>query len=303
MTTTCAAIDLGSNLIRLAIGERQPTGCPRVTHKSVEVVRIAAGLHGSGEIQQAALDRACVALERLCARAKEHQVVVEKSVATGALRLAANRQAALARLRSATGLDLEVISGEREAQLSALGVASQAGTGRWSMIDIGGTTTEIVTRGAAPVGRSFDIGVITLTEQAARVPPSQRALHMRRRADQTFAALVLPEPLPQPLFAAGGAAVALMAWRDRDSFLEFIGDGRTSLSGAERAAIQGECLAADDTHRGRRLGISPDHAALVPAGIAILDALLARLCVDAVIPTGRGVVEGLLCEMLAGSPA
>ena len=50
--------------------------------------------------------------------------------------------------------------------------------------------------------------------------------------------------------------------------------------------------------RAGRLGIDVEHAALVPAGYALLETLLARLGVERVFPTTRGVAEGLLDEAL-----
>lgn len=299
-----AALDLGSNLVRVAIGQLLADGSPHVFHKAVRVARVAEGLGGAGgRLGPDPVARATQAIQELDEVAADHGARIAAGVATGALRLAQNRDEVVARIRAETGVPLTVIDGPREARLSLRGVQSQVGDGPLLLVDIGGTTTEVAFVDAA--GRveaaSHDIGVITLTEWSVRRGASDRA--MRERA-----AAVLREvsrgdlPGSVPCFAAGGAAVALTAWRRRTSFLDYLGDADDVLDPVSRASIYGEFLAASPVARAERLQVSVEHAALVPAGYAILDAVLERLGVRDVAPTGRGVVEGLLAEILAAPP-
>jgi len=321
MTACRAALDLGSNLIRVAVGTRSRGQNTQVLHKEVRVARVAEGLGGAGgTIQAEPMDRAISAVDQLRVVAEAHGCRIDAAVATGALRLAANRDAVIQAIEFETGVSIEIIEGDREARLSMRGVLSSSGEvagfggknrpkhgdGGITLVDIGGTTTEVVH--TAPVrtnalsdrpgggARSFDIGVITLSEWGQAHSADDHAL--KARAAGVFQGLPRA-PEGSVCFAAGGAAVALSAWRRRESFLNYVGWPDESLTPKERADIYREFLEATPEERGRRLQVSTDHAALVPAGYAILAALTDALVLADVRPTGRGVVEGLLDEVLA----
>ena len=293
-------MDLGSNLIRIAVGEEREGAPPDVLRKQVGVARIAAGLGSRQDLDDASIGRAGDVVTELLDVARRFEAPIAKAVATGALRLARNREQVVDALEARTGVRFEVIDGEREAALSALGVRAQVGDVDATVIDIGGTTTEVLVPardGRAGFAGSVDVGVITLTEWGPDDGPGRDAA-LRSRADAAFGAAPLPAAVPRPCFVAGGAAVALKTFRDGGSFLDFVGDGTDAMSRDERARIYRRFAATPPDRRAARLGISQDHAGLVPAGYAILEALCRRLEVDEVIPTGRGVVEGLLSEHL-----
>lgn len=303
-----AAMDLGSNLVRVAIGARSDDGNTQVIHKEVRVARIAEGLGGmGGTLGPAQIRRAIEAVGYLNGVARSFGIKINAAVATGALRMAANRSEAIAGIFDETGVHVDVIDGFREGGLAWRGVRSERQDskpgGTMILVDIGGTTTEVIIEepGSAKAAgsgaaTSFEIGVITLGEWALEHGANDR--DTLARAAAVFRGMAAA-PAGAVCLAAGGAAVALTAWRRREPFLTYVSRNDDVLSPAERLSIYQEFLAATPTQRGQRLQVSEEHAALVPAGYAILDAVTAALGVTDVHPTGRGVVEGLLDEVLA----
>ncbi len=291
---SAGALDLGSNMFRLVLGRRRKPGSPLDYQKEVEVCRVAEGLARSGILEEAPLARAEAALRRFRGVAERSGATRLAAVATGAFRQARNRAAATQRLAEALGSPVEVIEGTREAELTLRGIRTALGTrDPITVIDVGGASTEVIIECEGERRtRSFDIGVVTLTERCS-------SSFLREQAEQTFLGLgAALGAAPCAAFASGGAAVALAAHRAGARYLTYAGGKEHPLSRAELAAIFADFDARDPDERAAALGVSREHGDLVPAGFAILDAALAALGLASVIPTSRGVAEGLLDEMV-----
>src|SRR5262245_4702164 len=116
-----AAIDLGSNTIRLLVADADDASGLRPIHGEQVVTRLGQGLAGSGVLAPEAMERALAAVRRYRERALElgaGQVLV---VATAAVRQARNRDEFLARLAGEAGVVARVVSGTEEARLTLLG--------------------------------------------------------------------------------------------------------------------------------------------------------------------------------------
>ena len=155
------AIDLGSNTIRF-LNFDCTTMCETAAFE--RVVRTAEGLHESGRVSEAALERILRAIEE--AREEIGLQTPIKATATAAFRQAGNTQEALAYLLKKSGIAFEVIDAGREADLSAMAVYEAAGRIRpvdsLLILDIGGASTEIMYKdGSRSESLSFDIGIVT----------------------------------------------------------------------------------------------------------------------------------------------
>ncbi len=291
-----AALDLGSNMVRLVTGSVDSQGFVTVDAKRVEVTRIAEGLGATGRLGPDPIERTGRALDRFARVLREEAIGRAAAVATGAFRIAENRDDAVARLSDRLGVPVGVVSGEREAALARRGVRGAPGAVEpLAMLDIGGTSTEIA---VGSVASSIPTGVVNLSEACAAARPDDPEAWLRREADRVVAGLATPADPPAVWFAAGGAAVALAARREGEGLLTFTGDRTEPLDRAALAAEYAAFRTEDRGARAARLGITVPHADLIPAGWALLEALLDRFDVLHVRPTGRGVAEGLLAETL-----
>ena len=152
---TFAALDLGTNNCRMLVAAPSGDGF-RVLDSFSRIVRLGEGLHRTGQLCPAAMERALAALQTCAERLERRPVRCVRAIATEACRRAANGGAFLARVKHETGLDIGVISSREEAELALESCAPLlAGWGRRALLfDIGGGSTELAWVRIDPDGRA-----------------------------------------------------------------------------------------------------------------------------------------------------
>lgn len=181
--TRVAAIDCGTNSIRLLIAE-QVDGHLRDVHREMRIVRLGQGVDATGRFAPDALDRTRVALVDYAALCANHGAERVRMVATSAARDAANRDVFFAMTTDVLGVSAEVISGAEEAELSYRGAVDELDSAGapFVVVDLGGGSTEIVL-GAERVTASYsaDIGCVRVTERCLHTdPPTPREVGAAR---------------------------------------------------------------------------------------------------------------------------
>lgn len=176
--TRVAAIDCGTNSIRLLIADRDDSGLTDVLRRT-EIVRLGQGVDVTGRIAPEAMQRTLARAHEYAALCREHGVVAARFVATSASRDASNAGEFVDGVIAAFGdLDVapEVVSGAEEAALSFAGSTGDVrGAGLpapYLVVDLGGGSTELV-RGGDAVEQAFsmDIGCVRMTERHLRSDP------------------------------------------------------------------------------------------------------------------------------------
>jgi exopolyphosphatase/guanosine-5'-triphosphate,3'-diphosphate pyrophosphatase len=178
-----AAIDCGTNSIRLLIAERtQHEGRVRLAdlHREMRIVRLGEGVDATGRFAAGALARTRAALVDYAALVSHFQVGKLRMVATSATRDAANRDEFFAMTAAVLGSVIpgavaEVISGVEEAELSFNGAVAEldSATAPFLVVDLGGGSTEVVLGGESGVQASYsaDIGCVRMTERCLHTDP------------------------------------------------------------------------------------------------------------------------------------
>ena len=151
-------IDVGSNSVRLMLWQKGKT-----LYKKLSTTRLAQGMTSDGGIKQSQLNITAKAIIDFYNLAKKDGADIVYAFATAAVRNAKNKGDLISLVKKGCGLDLEVISGQQEANLAYVG-ALNGKTG--GVIDIGGASTEIVfaKNGVKTYGKSVDIGAVKLTD-------------------------------------------------------------------------------------------------------------------------------------------
>jgi exopolyphosphatase/guanosine-5'-triphosphate,3'-diphosphate pyrophosphatase len=183
MERLAAAIDIGTYTARLLIGKvtEQPLRVCEI-ERARQYIRVGEGMDGIEDavISEPAFERTLAALRSFQDLAGRHGLSRAYAVATGVVRLAKNSDAFLERLQKETGIEIELISGDREARLSALGVETSLSLqGRDVVIfDLGGGSTEFFVRRRGSIWlHSIPVGAMTLTKRFLKEdPPSSRSL-------------------------------------------------------------------------------------------------------------------------------
>lgn len=173
MSRRLAAVDIGTNSVRLLVADLDGTGADaRVTtiDRRMRITRLGQGVDGDRRLHPDAIARTLAVLDEYGAVARDLGVETIRATATSAARDAANRDELFDPAELALGRRPELLSGEEEARLSFLGAtAALAGGGEpapYLVVDIGGGSTEFVLGTDAPEGLiSIDIGCVRVTEQ------------------------------------------------------------------------------------------------------------------------------------------
>jgi exopolyphosphatase/guanosine-5'-triphosphate,3'-diphosphate pyrophosphatase len=140
-----AAIDIGSNAVRLIIAEVQHGTLTEIIHTDRIITRLGNGLKNTGRISEESAMKTLIALQKFAKAAEEHKAGKLAAVATSAVRECSNRDDLLIPARE-IGVNINVIDGETEAALELAGVQSGIETGgrRTLIFDIGGGSTEFI---------------------------------------------------------------------------------------------------------------------------------------------------------------
>jgi len=167
MSTLKASIDLGTNTVRLLIGTATDGKIAR-HHIFRQITRLGGGFSKETGISREAAQRTIAALKEFSAIIKAYKVTELRAVATSAVRDAVNRDEFCHDVLSASGIGLEVISGEEEARLTLSGVISGLDVVADTLLvfDVGGGSTEYTVAVADKIifTRSLPLGVVRLTE-------------------------------------------------------------------------------------------------------------------------------------------
>ena len=182
-TDTVAAIDCGTNSIRLLIAERVD-GRLRDLHREMRIVRLGEGVDATGRFSAEALARTEAALVDYAVLLRDHGVRKLRMVATSATRDAANRDEFFAMTVTILGAVVpgsiaEVITGSEEAELSFNGAVGEldSAAAPFVVVDLGGGSTEVVLGDSAGVQASYsaDIGCVRMTERCLHSDPPTAA--------------------------------------------------------------------------------------------------------------------------------
>ena len=140
-----AALDLGTNSCRMLIA--QPDGAQfKIVDSFSKSVQLGHGLEDTGRLSRVSMDRTLQALRVCSQKLRQYRVKKMRLVATEACRRAANGPELMRQIRKTTGLTLEIIKAEEEAQLAVLSCAPLVtrDTDQLLVVDIGGGSTELV---------------------------------------------------------------------------------------------------------------------------------------------------------------
>lgn len=170
-TLKIAAIDIGSNAIRLLISRVIPRPKAKVELKRVEIIRIPLRLGDdvftTGLISAEKADRFLTTMQVFSLMLRLHEVSYYRACATSAMREASNGDDLVARVAKEFKLSIDIISGEEESKLILASVmADLKSLGNFINIDVGGGSTEltVISHGQALQSVSFPIGTVRLMD-------------------------------------------------------------------------------------------------------------------------------------------
>ena len=292
---TVAAIDIGSNSIKMTLGRPDGQGGVVEFGWASETVRLGAGLDRTGRLADDRMDAALATLRRFAGQARAQGATRLVAVATEATRAASNGEAFLRRVRDETGIEVRAITGDAETDLTFRGLAATADlSGAVVVADVGGGSTELIPArdGMRLGGGSLPIGSGRVTEQfVAHDPPTTDELASCRGA---AAAAIVPRP---ELVRAAGPRPRLLATGGTGEYLaRLVGHEPFTGDDAERVLDRLTRIPAADL--APMIGAAEVRARVLPAGIATVLAVAEASGAEQIATAASGIRAGLLLNAL-----
>ena len=309
---TFAAIDIGSNSIRLKIASVQQHHL-KMVHEDREVVRLGESVFQTGVISPDAMANTIRALKRFQKAVQLHVVDRVRVVATSAMRDARNAAAFTAWVKSATGWQVEVISGLEEGRLIHLGIVTHepGARGRCVLIDLGGGSCEVTLsdRGTIREMVSLPLGAVRLQQEFLRTDPpvKQDIARLRQYVDRELkkAERKLGIPRVRLVIATSGTAAALSEASAAMAKKTPAGKRGKAVVPAGVASLEGvrrltERLAKmTNVQRASIPGIGPKRSEIIIGGAIVYTHLMERLGLKSFRYSPLGLSNGILEQMLA----
>lgn len=206
-----AIIDLGTNTFHLLIAEIKGANF-EILYKTNVPVKLGEGRINENIIIPAASTRAVNCLKEFAETIKSYNTTHVRATATSAVRSAENGQDFIRTVKEKTGISIEVISGDTEAELIYQGVKLSGAINDLSLImDIGGGSVEFILCDTKNLiwKKSYNIGAARLAQQFFRSDPINDAdrnvilLHIQTQLIDLFE--VCEQYQPQTLIGSAGA--------------------------------------------------------------------------------------------------
>lgn len=293
-----AALDIGSNTIKLTVA-RIGAGVVHELFSRSDTVRLSRDLDRTGRMADDRVEAAMAALRNYVTLAREAGADTIVAVATEAMRVAVNGPEVRSRIERELGITVELISGDREADLTFLGV--MAGTdpaGDLVLADVGGASTELIlaTDGERRFSQSVPIGSGRMTDHHVRTDPPTLAELAGVRADvvAAVASLELPNVADARLLVVGGTGEFLFRLAPA---------GVTSASPSVLEQMVTRLTTIPALELTRLIAIPEARARVLPAGATIALGVADVVGPRAVSAGPSGIRMGLLLELAQGVSA
>ena len=301
-----AALDCGTNSIRLLIAEENP-GASAFTEisRKMSIVKLGEGVDKNKAFLPDAISRTLAALKAFAAEIAEAKVEKVRFCATSATRDAQNRDEFLIPVAQMLGITPEVISGEEEAKLSFLG-ATQAlskSDGPFLVIDIGGGSTEFVFGSDhVDAARSVNIGCVRMSERHFKNdPPNQSEIDSARidiRNAIAQAAEVVPIKNAKTLVAVAGTATTVAAaalnLAEYDSELIHL----AKISAKETRRVSDWLLTLTRQERSDLGYMHPGRVDVIAAGSLVLAEIIKATGLESFVASENDILDGMVWSML-----
>jgi exopolyphosphatase/guanosine-5'-triphosphate,3'-diphosphate pyrophosphatase len=306
-----AVIDIGTNSVKLLVADVEGRHVMPVWEGS-EQTRLGRGFYETHRLSPAALAATGQAAAGFAQRASDLRAVSIRVIATSAARDALNAEDLVQAVRNAAGLEMEILSGEQEADLSFQGVTtdSRYADTPFLLLEVGGGSAQFILgdHGKKTFTRSFQIGTVRLMEAVPHRDPqgdqdlAQTRQWLKRVLDEEVAAGLEPElqrvrqSLPPvtllQLVGTGGTASILgcmeakLAEFDRDR-LESVSLNIDRLQ--QTLALLWSLSLAE---RKNIVGLPASRADVILTGAAIYEAIMTRFGFHELRISSRGLRFG-----------
>jgi exopolyphosphatase/guanosine-5'-triphosphate,3'-diphosphate pyrophosphatase len=300
-----AAIDIGSNSLRMEAAEVTPGMPPKILASDRQVTRLGESVFSTGKVSADAVAAVCKVLAAMAQQYRKLEVIGVRAVATSAIRDAGNQEEFLAKASEAIGAPVDIISGQEESRLIHLGVQSRwpHSKNRLLIVDVGGGSAEVISSecGHLREAVSKPLGAVRLTEIFLKTdPPAPRELHrMHDYIEEKLASAArrLGRRHWDRVIATSGTASAVVCAVNRVSQAKVERADRLRASAAQVRQLYQELCSRSLEQRRKITGIGPRRAEIIIAGAAVLFRLLQVLQLPSLYYSAAGLRDGIIADL------
>jgi exopolyphosphatase/guanosine-5'-triphosphate,3'-diphosphate pyrophosphatase len=299
-----AAIDCGTNSIRLLIADITGDNFKEVL-RTMEIVRLGQGVDQNKAFHPDAIDRTLSAVRLFKDQIAGKGVEKIRFCATSATRDATNRNLFIDGVREILGIEVEVIPGEEEAELSFIGATKELrqSDAPFLVVDIGGGSTEFVFGNEkVDFAKSVNIGCVRMSERYLNTQPPSMAQIAQAIVDIdiaiTQAAAVVPITTAKTLVAVAGTAttVAAAALELTDYDRHMIHLSRISASNVHKVAASFQSMNKDQI---ASLGfMHPGRVDVITAGSLVLSRIMAATGASEFVASESDILDGMAWSLI-----
>jgi len=306
--TTVAAIDCGTNAIRLLVADVSADGSMRDLRRLMRIVRLGEGVDRTGEFAQPALARTFEALDEYAAVMRELGVQRHRFVATSASRDVSNRAQFVDGVVARIGVEPDVITGTEEASLSFSGALLGLPVGLAALpalvVDIGGGSTEFVLGSQTPDrSTSVDIGCVRMTERHLHGDPPTASEVAAARGDISAAVDLALSRVPaaeaRSLVGLAGTVTTVSAMAMGMAEYDAARLHGSIVSASDVASVCSTLLAMPRRERAALPFMHPGRVDVIGAGALILDTIVRAGGFAEVVVSETDILDGIAYSLRA----
>ncbi|ADL11658.1 Ppx/GppA phosphatase family protein [Acetohalobium arabaticum] len=291
-----AAIDIGTNSTRLLIAKIEKDQSINPLATELKTTRLGAGVDKSGYLQNEAIIRTVEALKEYAELIADYQVEAVRAVATSAVRDVSNQQEFINEVKTDTGIEVEIIDGSREADLSYLGATKGLDcqlTDDNLVLDIGGGSTEFIFGSETEIKEkvSVDVGAVRMTEKETKLKSRQELI-----GELLNPVLNKLQGRVKMLLGVGGTITTLAAVDQQLSPYnpEEVHGYQLELERIKR--ILSDLSAKTIDERKEVVGLQPERADIIVAGVRILLEVMDNLNISEITVSEADILDGLIYD-------
>jgi exopolyphosphatase/guanosine-5'-triphosphate,3'-diphosphate pyrophosphatase len=300
-----AGIDIGTLTCRLLIAELSSAGRLKELRSERRILRLGQGVDKERRLRADAMERVMATLKEWRQVIDDYHVDAVTAVATSAVRDAVNRDEFLDCVKSETGFDVQLITGDEEARRTMLGIRSGLPSGVTDMLalDIGGGSTEFILDrpGKPPIVRSIDIGVVRLNERLLHHdPPTVEEVNQARewvRKETMVTVAEMPGTAGLTFVGTAGAITSLAAMAQELPAYEPARIHNYTLAFEMAKELEQRLLSRSKGQRVGMPGLEPGREEVIAAGAIILRTVMETLEVTTILVSDLGLREGVLIDL------
>lgn len=300
-----SSIDVGSNTIRLLIGRVENRRITRLRTGMV-ITRLAAGIGETGLLNPDNIEKSLSVLKAFSDIISVYGISHIRAVGTSALREAGNSEEFMRRVLSETGINIEVISGEEEAELTARGVMFDLPETDSSLIvDIGGGSAEwIFCRNSSPAEMgTIPTGVVKLFDNHIKSDPPSKDDIISLKGETEIILSRLKTRMGHLIDSRTvfiGTAGTITTLASIDIGLEVYDHEkihRHNISLEKLYDISGRLISIPLSERKKMIGLEPERADLIIPGILFTINIMELFGFDNILVSDNGLLEGALIKL------